>query len=126
MKQRYRLGGKHPTLPLFTRATNLSHICDVHVSGRLLWVGRDVAAQRFARNIGTGTRKQDHRRWRYHRRLLDYESPFFQLKFPLDHQIPGIIKCLGSSNSFESLKSLLSFEMTLRPSDHEIFNLKIL
>ena len=23
--------------------------------------------------------KQDHRRWRYHRRLLDYQSPYFQL-----------------------------------------------
>ena len=34
-------------------------------------------------------RKQDHQRWRYHRRLLDYQSPYFQLKFPLDHQIPG-------------------------------------
>ena len=32
--------------------------------------------------------KQDHRRWRSHRRLLDYQSPYFQLEFPLDHQIP--------------------------------------
>ena len=23
--------------------------------------------------------KQDHRRWRHHRRLLDYQSPYFQL-----------------------------------------------
>ena len=23
--------------------------------------------------------EQDHRRWRYHRRLLDYQSPYFQL-----------------------------------------------
>ena len=27
--------------------------------------------------------KQDHRRLRYHRRHLDYQSPYFQLKFPL-------------------------------------------
>ena len=33
--------------------------------------------------------KQDHRRWRYHRRLLDYQSPYFQLNFPLDHQRLG-------------------------------------
>ena len=63
--------------------------------------------------------KQDHRRWRYHRKLLDYQSPFFQLIFPLDHRMPSIIEYLGSSNSFGSLKSTLSFEMTLRPSDHE-------
>ena len=30
----------------------------------------------------------------YHRRLLDYQSPFFQLKFPLDHRIAGIITFL--------------------------------
>ena len=30
--------------------------------------------------------KQDHRRWRYHRRLLDFNSSYFQLKFPLDHR----------------------------------------
>ena len=63
--------------------------------------------------------KQNHRRWRYYCRLLDYQSPFFQLIFPFDHQIPGIIKYLQSSNSFGSLKSILSFEMTLTPSDHE-------
>ena len=28
--------------------------------------------------------KQHHRRWRYHRRLLD--SPYFQLKFSFDHR----------------------------------------
>ena len=28
-------------------------------------------------------------------------------------------ECLGPSNSFRSLKSILSFEMTPRPSDHE-------
>ena len=33
-------------------------------------------------------RKQDYQRWRYHSRLLDYQSPYFQLKFPLDRQIP--------------------------------------
>ena len=32
--------------------------------------------------------KQDHRRWRSHRRLLDYQSPYFQLELPLYHQIP--------------------------------------
>ena len=54
--------------------------------------------------------KQEHRRWRYHRRLLDYQSPFFRFKFPFKyHQIPGIIKYLQSSNSFGSLKSILSF-----------------
>ena len=30
--------------------------------------------------------KQHHRRWRYHRRLLDFNSSYFQLKFPLDHR----------------------------------------
>ena len=59
------------------------------------------------------TLQQDHRRWRYHRKLLYYQSPFFQLKFPLDHLLPGIIEYLGSSNSFGSLKSILLFEMTL-------------
>ena len=39
-------------------------------------------------------KQQDHQRWKYHRRLLDYQSPFFQLKFPFDHRIPGIIKFL--------------------------------
>ena len=29
------------------------------------------------------------------------------------------IEYMGSSNSFGSLKSILSFEMTLTPSDHE-------
>ena len=33
------------------------------------------------------------------------------------HQITGIIEYLGSSSFFGSLKSILSFEMTLRPSD---------
>ena len=46
---------------------------------------------------------QDHRRWRYHRKLLDYQSPYFQLKYPLDHQT------WASSNSIGSLKSILSF-----------------
>ena len=47
--------------------------------------------------------KQNHRRRRYHFRLLDYQSPCFQLNFHLDHwrleyhRIP-----------FESLKSMLS------------------
>ena len=27
--------------------------------------------------------KQDQQRWRYHRRLLDYQSPYFQLKYIL-------------------------------------------
>ena len=35
------------------------------------------------------------------------------------HRITGIIEYMGSSNSFGSLKSILSFEMTLRPSDNE-------
>ena len=33
--------------------------------------------------------KQDHRRWRYHSRLLDFNGPYFQLKFPLDHRRLG-------------------------------------
>ena len=33
-------------------------------------------------------RKHDHQRWRYHHRLLDCQSPYFQLQFPLDRQIP--------------------------------------
>ena len=53
--------------------------------------------------------KQDHRRWRYHRRLWIIKV----------HQITGIIVYLESSNSFGSFTSILSFEMTLRPSDHE-------
>ena len=38
--------------------------------------------------------EQNHRRWRYQRRLLDYQSPLFQLEFPFDylrlgdHRIP--------------------------------------
>ena len=28
--------------------------------------------------------QQGHQGWRYHRRHLDYQSPYFQLKFPLD------------------------------------------
>ena len=35
------------------------------------------------------------------------------------HLITGIIVYLGSSNSFGSFTSILAFEMTLRPSDHE-------
>ena len=35
------------------------------------------------------------------------------------HQITGIIVYLESSNFFGSFTSILSFEMTLRPSDHE-------
>ena len=27
--------------------------------------------------------KQDQQRWRYHRRLWDYQSPYFQLKYIL-------------------------------------------
>ena len=42
-----------------------------------------------------------------HRTLLDYQSPHFQLKFPLDHRI---LLNLGLSNIFGSLKSILSFE----------------
>ena len=34
-------------------------------------------------------RKQDHQRLRYHPRLLDYQSPYFQLNFPLGHRITG-------------------------------------
>ena len=49
--------------------------------------------------------KQDHRRSRYHRRLLDCQSLYFQLKFF------GSPKTWGSSNSFGSLKSILPFEM---------------
>ena len=59
--------------------------------------------------LGLHYLKQDHRRWRYHRRLWIIKV----------HRITGIIQYLGSSNSFGSLKSILSFEMTLRPSDHE-------
>ena len=32
--------------------------------------------------------QQGHQGWRYHRRHLDYQSPYFQLKFPLDYRIP--------------------------------------
>ena len=69
--------------------------------------------------------KQDTWKWRYHRRLLDYQSPFFQLKFPLDHWIPGIIEYLGPSNSFAPY-----FHTFIWPLDHQIvkenFSLKIL
>ena len=60
--------------------------------------------------------KQDHRRWRYHRRLLDYQSPFFQLKYPLDHRIPGFIKFLWiiKAHTF-----IWNEPMTIRSSDHE-------
>ena len=34
--------------------------------------------------------EQDHRRWRYYRRLLDYQ--FEVHLFPLDYRIPGIVK----------------------------------
>ena len=61
----------------------------------------------------SGPEIQDHRRWRYHCRLLDYQSSSNNL----DHRIPGIIEYLGSSSFFGSLKSILSFGMTLRPSD---------
>ena len=44
-------------------------------------------------------RKQDHRRWKYHRRLWTIKG----------HQITGIIEYLGSSNSFGSIKSIFSF-----------------
>ena len=33
----------------------------------------------YENNAITYLHKQDHRRWRYHRRLLDYQSPYFQL-----------------------------------------------
>ena len=36
--------------------------------------------------------KQDQQRWRYHRRLFDYQSPYFQLKSPLITEYLGIIK----------------------------------
>ena len=52
--------------------------------------------------------KQDHRRSRYHRRLLDCQSLYFQLKFF------GSPKTWGSLNSFGSLKSILSFEMIIK------------
>ena len=39
----------------------------------------DFCCWRFAWD-GRWLGKQDHRRWRYHRRLLDYQSPYFQLK----------------------------------------------
>ena len=62
------------------------------------------------------TLQQDHRRWRYHRRLLDYQSPFFQLKYPLVHRIPGIIKFLW--NDPQTIRSWKIMK--------ENFNLKIL
>ena len=40
----------------------------------------DFCCWRFAWD-GRWLGKQDHRRWRYHRRHLDYQSPYFQLKF---------------------------------------------
>ena len=49
---------------------------------RLSWNQKKVNQGRWV-NICP---KQDYRRWRYHRRLLDYQSPYFQLKFPLDYQ----------------------------------------
>ena len=50
--------------------------------------------------------KQDHRRWRYHRRLLEYQTPHFKSFL--------IIKYLGIMNSFGSSKSTHSFEKTFR------------
>ena len=56
--------------------------------------------------------EQDHRRWRYHRRLFDYQSPYSQLKFPLDHQIIA-----GHRIPLDHFRHMLSFEMTFRPSE---------
>ena len=53
--------------------------------------------------------RHDHRRWGYRRRLWIIKV----------HWITGIIEYLRPSNFFGSLKSILSFEMTLRPSDHK-------
>ena len=54
--------------------------------------------------------QQDHRRWRYHRRLLDYQSPYFQLIFHLNLNY-------RSSNSFGSLKFIFLIELTFRSSE---------
>ena len=45
--------------------------------------------------VSFGNCKQDHQWWRYHRRLLDYQSPYFQL----------IIVSWGSSNGWGSRKT---------------------
>ena len=55
--------------------------------------------------------RYDHRKWRYHPRLVDYQSPYSQMKFPLEH-----LKALGSSNSFH-LKWPLDHQGL---GDHEI------
>ena len=44
-------------------------------------------------------------------KTFGFQNLYFQLKFPLDHQGLG-----GSSYCFGSSKSILSFEMTFRPS----------
>ena len=38
--------------------------------------------------------ERGYKRWRYHRRLLDYRSPYFQLKFPWIIEGYGIIEFL--------------------------------
>ena len=43
-------------------------------------------------NFNNMEHEQDHRRWRYYRRLLDYQ--FEVHLFPLDYRIPGIVKFL--------------------------------
>ena len=43
-------------------------------------------------NFNNMEHEQDHRRWRYYRRLLDYQ--FEVHLFPLDYRIPGIVAFL--------------------------------
>ena len=62
--------------------------------------------------------KEDHRRWKYHRRL--YESPYFQLQFPLDHRRPENHQIpLDHQTSYFHLKLLASLSPVLpkRSSD---------
>ena len=56
--------------------------------------------------------KEDHRRWKYHRRL--YESPYFQLQFPLDHRRPENHQIpLDHQTSYFHLKLLVSLSPVL-------------
>ena len=50
---------------------------------------RHLLASNSYKEIRKGFKKpknQDHRRWKYHCRLPDYQSPYFKFEFPLDHQ----------------------------------------